>query len=174
MKQADLIAHLSHSSRYVENAIKHVFLAELFQTLWQHDPTLQLQVFIGEIDAFGHDIVLVVGSVTRHIQFKASHINATAQSTNINIALSQTPAGCTVWMFYELTSLQIRHYLFFGSPVGQPPPDLSRFKSAKHHKPNSKGIRTERPAIRDVPKSKFVRMDSLAGLIQTLFNVSIE
>ncbi|HZH77052.1 MAG TPA: hypothetical protein VEY88_13555 [Archangium sp.] len=56
-----------------------------------------------------------------------------------------------------------------GGSTCQPQPDLSGFQVATYTKPNSEGIKTERPNIRIVPQRVFKELTSIAALSDWLF-----
>src|SRR5688572_6078880 len=124
MTLSEQLAIVSQNSPYVANAVKHVWLAELLQLVWQHDPKLKLQIFASEVDDAGFDIVLTINQITRHIQLKSSHAGGGRQTVPVNVALSQATGGCVVWIFYEPFTLRIKRYLFFGGSPGKAMPDI--------------------------------------------------
>lgn len=168
----DRIKLATRESSYVANAVKHVWLARLLQLLWEHHPETKVQIFHSEVDDAGYDIVLTWGSITRHIQLKASHLKAKRQAIDVHTALADAAGGCVVWMFYEPVTFDIRLYRYFGSNPNQQLPDLSRFKIAKRVFPNIEGIRPERKRIRSVPKRAFEGIANLPRLATKLFGMT--
>ena len=83
----------SRHSSYIENCIRHIFLASVTQSLWLLDQNKRVQIFTSEVDDFGYDIVLTLDAVTRHIQLKQTHTDAKAVKADINVALSQAKGG---------------------------------------------------------------------------------
>ncbi|PYI84329.1 MAG: hypothetical protein DMF09_08350, partial [Verrucomicrobia bacterium] len=63
----------AHSHR-VEAILKHAFLWRLYSELWQRQPNTKVLVFESEIDDSGFDVVVSVGTYTRHIQLKSSMV----------------------------------------------------------------------------------------------------
>jgi hypothetical protein len=55
---------------------------------------------------------------------------------------------------------------------GQPLPSPKGFKGAKHTRANAQGIKRERGRNWRVPKSKFPRIEGMAGLVGTLFGAA--
>ncbi len=59
-------------------------------------------------------------------------------------------------------------YRFFGGAPGEPLL-LEGFRTAKHSKGNTTGVKLERPAIRVVPAGQFKRVSDIAALVDLLF-----
>lgn len=159
---------LSENSHYVESCIEHIFLAKVLTALWQRNHLKKLQISSSEIDDFGYDVILTLGTVTRHIQLKQSHSEAKASFVKVNSLLGNVPSGCVIWVFFTLNTLDISHYLFFGGEPGESI-ELSGFASATHTKRDATGKQSIRPAIRKIPKSKFTPINSTDELIDELF-----
>lgn len=62
-------------------------------------------------------------------------------------------------------------YKYFGGSPGQGLPVVDSFKVAKHTKANAQGIKGERPAIREIPKSRFKEVKDITELITLLFGL---
>ncbi len=58
-----------------EKIIEHLFVGDLLRCLWRRG-VRDIEVLRAEVDRAGCDIVLAVGDVTRHVQFKASYRDA--------------------------------------------------------------------------------------------------
>jgi hypothetical protein len=173
MTLKEQLAIVSQNSSYVANAAKHVWLAELLQLLWQHDPKLKLHIFESEVDDAGFDIVLTLNQITRHIQLKSSHADAGRQSVPVNMALSQSSGGCVVWIFYEPFTLRIERYLFFGGHPGEAMPDMSSFDVRKRAARDASGTRPLRKNIRSLRRNRCEKIDSLDDLVARLFGLAI-
>lgn len=157
------------NSSYVENVLRHNLLSGLLSLAWQTSPNTKLQIYTGEVDDVGSDIVLTFGKVTWHIQLKGANTKATKTEVEVNVALATAPSGCVVWMVYDLSDLSIRKFLFFGNRPGAPLPELTKYKIARRATHNSKGERPRRPNIRCVPKSSFVAAGDYSELAKLLF-----
>jgi hypothetical protein len=157
------------NSSYVANSLKHKLLSGLLSLLWENNPTRKLQIYEGEVDDVGCDVVLTLGPVSRHVQLKGSHIGSTTTEIEVNVALASAQSGCIVWMFYDPMNLEIRSFRFFGAQPGQPLPDLSCFKVARRTTHTSKGERPLRPSIRCVTRGAFSKTDSFLEIAQLLF-----
>jgi hypothetical protein len=155
------------NSSHREKVVEHVFLGELLRHLWVRR-IAGVQVLKPEVDAAGYDLVLSLGRVIRHVQLKTSMRDATTRSQPIHESLAEHPSGCIVWirLNYDLT---FDHFLWFGGDPGQPLPDLSGFKRAKHARANAEGVKKEREQTRRIPHSKFEAVTDLAGLVGRLF-----
>ncbi|MGE5529035.1 MAG: hypothetical protein ACM3X6_07830 [Patescibacteria group bacterium] len=160
-------------SRFYEQLVEHVFISEVLQEAWfRFGKTVE--VLRSEIDTAGYDVVLECNGVVRHVQLKTSTEDARTARQLVNIALADKPSGCVVWLVRTEHSQSCRmqlRYRFFGNGPGEPLPSLEAFPVAKHTKADSKGVKTERPAIRQVPKSQFEELGSATELLGRLFGL---
>jgi hypothetical protein len=90
---------LSLHSSFIENALRHVFLSQLFRAAWERNHADKLQIYNNEVDDSGLDLVANLGSVTRHIQLKATHTEGRAQSISAHVALSAAKAAASCGCF---------------------------------------------------------------------------
>lgn len=123
------------------------------------------------IDNSGHDLVLEARGFTRHVQLKTSWVTAKADSQNVQLGLASKPSGCVLWMLVDENLMECSSYLFFGAGPGEPLPPIEAFKVAKHPRSNKAG-KSERPNIREVPRSRFRTLTDIPHLYETLFRVS--
>ena len=158
-----------HSSRR-EKLIEHAFVGEILRNLWRAG-IYEVDVLRAETDASGYDIVLEVGSITRHIQLKSSAITSSTSTQKVNLALGNKPSGCALWLLFNASTLELGPFLWFGGLPGEPFPDITGFRVAKHTKGNSEGVKAERKNIRVIPKGKFAKVDSMSGVIEMLFGL---
>ena len=105
----------------------------------------------------------------RHVQLKSSHQDASTNSQKIHIALSGKQSGCVVWILFNDKDMSLGPFFFLGGDAGSPLPDLTLFKVAKHAKGNAQGVKTNRPALRVVPQSKFTRCVTVEDVYRRLF-----
>lgn len=163
---------LSLHSSYIENALRHVFLAQLFRSVWDKDYSDKLHIYNNEVDDSGFDLVASLGNVVRHIQLKATNKGGRAQSISAHVALASAQGGCIVWMSYDKETLDISHYHFFGAAAGEAMGDISTRKAAMTQRRDINGQRKERLHHRIIPRSHFVGPLSIDGLRDTLFSTS--
>jgi hypothetical protein len=163
MAESDSL-HSSHREKLIE----HVFVGEILRNLWRAG-IQQVDVLRAETDASGYDIVVEVGSITRHIQLKSSALNSRTSTQKVNLALGNKPSGCVLWVLFNPSTLELGPFLWFGGLPGEPLPDITGFRVAKHTKGNSGGVKAERKNIRVVAKGKFAKVDSMLGVIEKLF-----
>lgn len=160
-------------SNFYEQLVEHAFISELLQEAWfRYDKTVE--VLRSEIDTSGYDLLLECNGVIRHVQLKNSIVGSKTAYQKINIALSKKPSGCVVWLVREEDKSKNRvnlNYLYFGDVPGKPLPSLKTFKVAKHTKGDAKGVKKERPLIRQVPKSKFIELTGIDELLGKLFGL---
>lgn len=159
--------HFRHSS-FREKLIEHLFVGELLKLSWQSGDC-SLEVAKPEVDNRGYDVIVERDGIVRHIQLKASHLQAKAAGQKVHIALAGKPSGCVVWVRFDATTLDLDPFLFFGGDAGKPLPSLSGFKVARHTKADMQGIKAEKPDHRIVPKSKFRVLASAEDLFRELF-----
>lgn len=159
--------HSNHSS-FREMLLEQLFLGEILREFWL-SRDYALEVLRPQVDNSGYDLVLDAGSVVRHIQLKASHGGARTTKVNINLRLAQKPSGCVIWVEFDPNTLALGPFFWFGSSPGKPLSGISRLRVAKHTKGNSEGIKSERPNIREIPKSKFTEVASIEELLVLLF-----
>ena len=160
-------------SNFYEQLVEHAFISELLQEAWfRYGKTVE--VLRSEIDSSGYDLLLECNGVIRHVQLKNSIAGAKTAYQKINIALSEKPSGCVVWLMREEDESKNRinlKYLYFGDVPGKPLPSLEPFKIAKHTKGNAQGVKKERPLIRQIPKSKFIKLSGINELLGKLFGL---
>lgn len=157
-----------NESVYRERLLEHLLIGELLKHSWLHHGA-ELEVSQPSIDRSGHDVVLEANGITRHVQLKASATGAATSVQKIHLGLAKKPSGCVIWMRFNPVDMSFGPFLLFAGKPGEPLPSLEGFKVAKHTKGNAEGIKTERPNIRIVPISKFLRIHSIAELYTELF-----
>ena len=162
------LAESRHSSA-LEKVLEHLFVGDLLRCLGQRG-IWDVEVLRSEVDSSGYDLVVECKDTMRHIQLKASHQDARAQSVKINKKLESKRSGCVIWMFYD-RDLQLGPFLWFGAAPGLPMPSLGD-KIAKHTKGDQTGKKAERPNIRVLAKSRFKRRESMKELVGALFGVN--
>lgn len=165
MKHQD---HQVHSSLR-EKLIEHVFVAGVMQQLWSTGRR-DIELLRAEVDNTGYDIAIETSGVLRHIQLKASVAGATTRSVSVQTALAAKPSGCIVWIWVNGDTLTPEHYLWFGGTPGERLPDLGD-RVTKHSKANAEGVRTSRPALRDLSRGQFEKIMDTPGLVRALFGV---
>ena len=161
-------------SNFYEQLVEHAFISEILQEAWFKYGKI-IEVLRSEIDSSGYDLLLECNGVIRHVELKTSGTEARRSFQNINTALAQKPSGCVVWLIREEDEDTCRvklRYLFFGNPPGEPLSTLETFKVAKHTKGNAHGVKKERPAIRQIPKSKFNEVSGIKELLEKLFGLA--
>ena len=162
---------LSQHSSYVENALRHIFLSDLFRAVWQRDYAQKLQIYNNEVDDSGFDLVANLDGIVRHIQLKATHTKGSARSISAHTALGLAQGGCIVWMFYRASDLAIEHYRFFGQHAGSGDamPDISLRPAALTQRRDIRGLRRARTNHRVIPRSAFDGPLDIDGLLDALF-----
>lgn len=94
----------SHNSSLLENLFEHRFIFDMQRELLLRDEPLLLNVLKSEVDAFGFDLVLAVGSLIYHVQMKT--ISGTTKSHNVKESLWGLQNPCVIWLRYDPTDLE--------------------------------------------------------------------
>ena len=160
-------AHNLYSS-YREALLEHLFAGELMRHLWR-EGLVRIEMLKPQVDDGGYDLVLEANGQTRHIQLKSSHHGATTDEVGINLGLAGRPSGCVVWMNFDPDTLELGPFYWFGGAPGEPLADIAGFRVQKQARANADGVKKERPRIRVVTRSKFERVEDIAGLVLRLF-----
>lgn len=160
--------HHYRFSTFREKLIEHLFLGELLRISWRRGEC-SLEIAKPEVDSRGYDVIIERDGAVRHLQLKASGRDAATSRQTIHVGLAGKPAGCVIWIQFDPETLELGPFLFFGSPAGQRLPDISGLGIARHTKGDAQGYKAERPDIRVVPKSRFVRFDTADEVFAALF-----
>jgi hypothetical protein len=155
-------------SSYRESLLEHLFAGEVMKHVWLSG-LRRLEVLKPQVDDGGYDLVLEAGNVVRHVQLKATFKGSTVNRFTINLGLAGKPSGCVVCMLFEQESLNLGPFYWLGGKPGERLPDLGKFKTAKHTKGNSLGVKTERPNLRVVPLSAFTKVSGIPEIAALLF-----
>jgi len=158
----------THRASHRELLLEHLFVGEVLRALWLMGVP-HVEVLKPQVDDGGYDVVLDVGGVVRHVQLKTSFLGATVRDFTVVRALESKPSGCIVLVRFDPGSLEIGPFAYFGGEPGQPLPDLSSFKPARHTRANAEGVKGVRAAVCVVPLSKFKTVATVAELLPLLF-----
>lgn len=131
------------------------------------------EVLRAEFDASGHDVLLESDGVSRHVQLKAMRGDGRRMDVNIHTALAAKPSGCVIWMLVDPANLTTTGFLWFGGRPGEPLPPLGD-RVVKHTKANADGVKTDRPGLREVRRSRFEKLQDIDQLIERLFGTAVE
>jgi hypothetical protein len=159
--------HTLHSS-YREILIEHLFVGEVMRFLWLRG-IAQFEVLKPEVDDSGYDLLLEANGIVRHVQLKSSFDEATTARVRASLNLLHKPSACVIWVRFDPQTMELGPFLWFGGLPGDPIPDFSSFRVAKHTRANSKGIKRERPNQRSIPRTKFETIATLELLVSRLF-----
>lgn len=159
---------LAETSTVRENIYEHRFLAEIGEELLARG--IELEIMRGEIDRWGHDIVLEAGPIIRHTQLKVMVAGGARTDITVNTRLLAKPSACVVWLVYEPDLRTFVEVRWFGGAPGQALPDLGT-RLAKHSRANSKGVKAERSNQRKLGLNKFERLADLEQLCDRLFGL---
>ena len=158
--------HYIHSTLR-ERIVEHVFVGEALRNLWRRGVT-DVEVLRSEFDAGGYDVVMGLGKIVRHIQFKTITSGGKGTSVNVSLKLRDKPGGCVIWIVIT-PKLDLESFLWFGGAPGEALPDIDHMKAARHAKANAQGVKNTRPNHRIVPRSRFEKIGSLNIVLERLF-----
>ena len=153
-----------------ERIFEHWLVGEIMRRLWVARRT-DIEVLRSEFDRGGYDLMLDLGGVVRHVQLKTSRKTGSTSEVTVSLELARRPSGCLVWAVVE-DDLSLDHFKWFGGLPGQPLPDVSKFKMAKHAKANAQGLKAEKANFRKLPVSKCTRVEDVESLLDRLFSAS--
>src|SRR5271165_3888174 len=156
--------HYQHSMLR-ERIIEHVFVGDALRELWRAS-VMDVEVLRSEFDAYGYDLVMSRGPITRHIQLKAG---TTPKPIKIAIqsALSDKPSGCVLWIHVS-DRLEMGPYYWLGGSPGEWLPDLAGLPQAKGRRDKT-GQRLSRPNHLAVPGARFELIETLSEVLVKLF-----
>ncbi len=157
----------AYHSHLRERIVEHVFVGEMLRYLWRRGVT-NAEVLRSEFDAGGYDLVVGLGSVQRHIQFKSSQRTSRTAEVTLSMRLAEKQSGCVVWVVVD-DKLNLDHFLWFGGEPGEPLPMIDDLPVAKNVRANALGVKTARPNHRRIGKGRFTKLESLEGIIARLF-----
>ena len=164
----------STRSSHRESIIEHLFIGEILKGLWNAHAT-QVEVLKPQVDDAGYDIVIECKrnsksdtSIPCYIQLKSAFVGSKTAKVSLSKKLTSKPHWCVIWVFFD-SRFALKSFLSFGTATGQTSSDIAKFKSTKHSKGDAKGNKAVRPGHFDVPKSKFVVLDSIPEVIGKLF-----
>lgn len=97
---------ISSNSNFFENLLEHRFLFDLGRELVLRPDPLLLNILKSEVDAFGFDLVLAVGSQAYYVQMKTRANSGKAKDYDLSNALWSLPDACAIWMLYDPQTLE--------------------------------------------------------------------
>ena len=150
--------------------LEHLLAGEVMRYLWRRG-NVRMEVLKPQVDDGGYDLLLEANDVSRHVQLKASHSGASTNRVAVSLSLQRRPSGCVVWTIFDEDTMELGPFLWFGGKPGKPLPNLSAagYDVVKHSKANAKGVKSERPNLRNVPRSAFTKLDTVEELVMALF-----
>ena len=149
-----------------ERIVEHMFVGDALRLLWRSN-IMDVEVLRSEFDAHGYDLVMARGSVVRHIQLKTG-TSSSPGAVSVSSALADKPSGCVIWI-HVTDALDLGPFFWFGGAPGTPLPKMSDFPNPLRATHNKQGVRPARANHRLVPKTVFVKLDTLRDVLITLF-----
>lgn len=153
-----------------ELMLESLFLSELLQEMWFVRAQV-VDVLHSPVDAYGYDLVLQSGGVTRHVQLKTKRADSKTARYKLSTLLYNQPAACVVILEWHQPAGATRldlEYRWFGGGPHQTIPDLGE-QLAKHTKGDSTGLKKEKPLHREIALGKFARVPTMSKLASLLF-----
>lgn len=164
------IKALAERSSYVENILRHAFIAELSSIVWKRAPFDALQVFNSEVDDSGFDVVLGMGTQVRYVQLKQTHEEKLPRHCSVRASFAALPGSCVVLMSHTIPELRLKSFRFFGAAPGSPMPSIEAMRATvSPGRRNAAGQRKTRANYRNVPCSHFQGPLSASELLAILF-----
>ena len=163
--------NVSQNSLYFEKLVEHRFISDMM-TYCLYKKEIALEIIHAEIDTNGYDLILSYKNINRYIQLKTSEENSTTSSQKINLLITKKENPCIIWIIrhYDNNINDFRFkYLFWGSNIKEPLPDIGKYRIAKHPKANSLGIKKLRPNIKEIPRKDFIEFNTIEKLFEKLF-----
>ncbi len=155
-----------HASVLREKVFEHLFLGDLTRALLATGR--RCEVLRAEYDGAGYDLVLEADGILRHVQLKAMRADGKRAYVDINIELASKPSGCVVWMLIDPETFTTTRYRWFGGAPGEPLPPLGK-RPVRHTKADSRGVKAERPGLRQLPRSQFRSVETMEALLDLMF-----
>lgn len=152
----------SKDSSYIEKMIEHIFLSEILTKAWVKYKK-KISIIRPEIDDSGYDLILECEGIMSFIQLKTS--NEKIKPQKVNEKLFKKKEFAVILIIVDKEKMMLENYYYFADKNIS----VVNLKPAKHTKANSKGIKTERPNIKEIPRSGFVKLNSIQELLEKLF-----
>jgi hypothetical protein len=147
----------SRNSHAYENLVEHVFLADLLRQMW-YDREEVVEVAKAQVDSWGYDLVLTVGSKTRHVQLK------TSVPADVSELLIKREGGCVVAVLPSEDAQRVCYRVWEDKSSFSNLPNARR----KVYRRGSEE-RQKRSGHRKVSAGLFSKPMSISGLCEVLF-----
>lgn len=157
-------------SNCIEKVVEYRFLADLTAELLRRD--LDFEVLRGDVDAYGYDLVIEVGALSRHIQLKSAYKGAKTKSQSVSVLLSAKPSGCLVWITYDPKTFNLVSFRFLGGLPGEPFLLAADAPVALSTRYNKDGVRTSRPNHRKAKRESMKLVTEISDLADLLFGAA--
>ena len=171
MSEVELTVDRSHflQSSLREKLLEHLFVGDLLRALWRKGRR-DIEVLRAEIDYAGYDLVVECNAVMRHIQLKTSHSLSKTCDVKVHMSLAGKPGGCVIWIKFDIETLALGPFLWFGAPPNERLPGLGD-RIARHTKADSTGTKGERPNLRVVTRRQFDQLATMDDVVTKLFGL---
>jgi hypothetical protein len=152
-----------------EKVLEHLFVGDLLRCLWRLGRR-DIELLRAEVDYAGYDLVLECNGCVRHVQLKSSHRNSAVVAVNAHIGLAEKPSACIVWIKFDLSTMELGPFLWFGAEPGQRIPSLGD-RLARHVRADHTGTKGFRPKLRVIKKSSFRELSTIDQVARALFGI---
>lgn len=156
----------THSSSVIAKTLEYKLLGDISAELLLRGQALE--VLRGDVDAFGHDLVLEAGGVVRHIQLKAKVRGGKSLEITCHTDLTLKPSGCIIWITYDPETYSAVEYASFGGAAGEKLPPIGDVV-AKRSTRNGEGDRPLRHQHRILRYGRFDKITNIPDLVDWLF-----
>lgn len=156
----------THSSSLIAKTLEYRLLGDISAELLLRGQAIE--VLRSDIDAFGHDVVLEVGGIVRHIQLKLKVKGGKNLEVTCHTDLTLKPSGCIIWTTYDPLTYSAVEYACLGGRPGEALRDIGNVV-AKRSTHNGQGDRPVRTRHRSVKYSTFEKFTDMADLVDWLF-----
>ena len=166
-------AAVSNTSNSVafELMLENLFLSELLQEMWFARGQV-VDVLHSPVDAYGYDLVLQCGGVTRHVQLKTERLTGRDRHLQTQHAPLQPASGvcrrARIGTCRPEPPASTLNLSLVRRGPHEPIPKLGE-KIAKHTKGDSQGIKKEKPLHRVIALGKFSKVSSMTDIAMLLF-----
>lgn len=156
----------THSSSVIAKTLEYRLLGDISAELLLRGQVLE--VLRSDVDAFGHDVVLEVGGIIRHIQLKVKVKGGKNREVNCHTALTLKPSGCIVWTTYDPQTYLAVEYACLGGRPGEVLQGIGEVVALRSTH-NGQGDRPPREDHRRIKYSTFDKFTNISDLVDWLF-----
>ena len=151
------------NSSYIEKMIEHIFLSEILKESWVKF-NIKINVLRPEVDDSGYDLILECQGISQYIQLKST-INEKTIIPTVNSKLFKKKEFAVILIKVNKEEMIFKEYYYYADKNIS----VENLKSATKNKANTDGVKKERPNTKKIPRSKFVKLNSIPELLEKSF-----